>query len=76
MGNDDDAPLDPVPSEDVIPRAGEGTPPSAVLNQSPAAGMASQADMGEGSASDERLERQRLDNINPSLAREQPPDET
>ncbi|WP_207460560.1 hypothetical protein [Azospirillum sp. SYSU D00513] len=51
--------------------AGGITPPSQVLHQ-PNAGMVSQADAA--GSPDERLEQQRRDNINPSLAREQPPD--
>lgn len=46
------------------------TPPSRVLHQD--AGMVSQADMA--ASSDDGLEQQRRDTINPSLAREQPPD--
>ncbi|HYG88346.1 MAG TPA: hypothetical protein VD978_19055 [Azospirillum sp.] len=46
------------------------TPPSRVLDKD--TGMVSQADVA--ASQDEELERQRRDNINPSLAREQPPD--
>jgi hypothetical protein len=47
-------------------------PPSGILNKARQAGMVSQADAE--ASHDEELERERRDNINPSLAREQPPE--
>lgn len=62
------------------PATANPRPPSSVLNrdpgEGPGEGMVSQADMADaGGRRDEALERQRRDNLNPSLAREEPVDE-
>jgi hypothetical protein len=62
-----------IPETPNTPATATGNPPapSRYLNQGDA-GMVSQADVQD--VGDEKLERDRRENINPSLAREQPDD--
>jgi hypothetical protein len=67
MTNQPDTPVPPA-----TPAAGTETPPpSRYLNQGDA-GMVSQADVQDDR--DQQSERERRENINPSLAREEPAD--
>ena len=63
-------------TKDRTPALGNNPPPpSDLLNQKPQGGMVSQADMDSTADADPELRKQRRDNINPSLAREEPPEE-